>query len=149
MRNGKSTKREKHSKEFIISNDKNKAKKLLELSRYEVSRYVSLVTDHGNLAYFLSKLEPGVNPVCRFCEERNETFIHLTECPRLRDYQVDCFLGENRAWEWNHENILKFSYCRAVNEAIEELEMGNYSFMSNSTSSDSEDNFRYSLPESD
>ena len=74
----------KHSKEFLKGNDKNRAKKLLELSRYEVSRYVSLVTGHGNLAYFLSKLEPGVNPVCRFCEERNETFIHLTECPRLK-----------------------------------------------------------------
>ena len=122
-----------------------RAKKLLELSRYEVSRYVSLVTGHGNLAYFLSKLEPGVNPICRFCEERNETFIHLTECPRLRDYQVDCFLGESRAWEWSHESILKFSYCRA----IDELEMGDYSFLSNSSATDSEDNFRYSQPEPD
>ena len=76
-------------------------------------------------------------------------FIHLTECPRLRDYQVDCFLGENRAWEWSHESILKFSYCRAVNEAIEELEMGEYSFLSNSNSSESEDSFRYSQLEPD
>ena len=67
--------------------------KLLQLSRYDVSRYVSLITGHGNLAYFLSKLESDVNPICRFCGERNETFIHLTECPRLRDYQVDSFLG--------------------------------------------------------
>ena len=87
----------------------------------------------------LSKLEPGVNPTCRFCEERNETFIHLTECPRLRDYQVDCFLGENRAWEWSLENIMKFSYCRAVDDAIAELEMGDYSFLSNSSATDSED----------
>ena len=139
----------KHSKECLTGNDNNKAKKLLELSRFEVSRYVTLITGHGNLAYFLSKLEPGVNPVCRFCNERNETFIHLTECPRLREYQVDCFLGENRAWEWSHENILKFSYCRAVDDALAELEMGDYSFLSNSTVTDSEDSFRYSQPEPD
>ena len=36
----------KHSKEFLVGNDKNKAKKLLELSRYEVSRYICLVTGH-------------------------------------------------------------------------------------------------------
>ena len=44
---------------------------------------------------------------------------------------------------------MKFSYCRAVNDVIEELEMGDYSFLSNSSATDSEDNFRYSQPEPD
>ena len=82
----------------------------------------------ANLAYFMSKLETDINPICRFCGERNETFIHLTECPRLRDYQVDSFLGENRAWEWSHEQILKFASCRAVNDAIEEYDFGEYEY---------------------
>ena len=109
----------KHIKECLITNNKQTADTLLQLGRYEVSRYVSLITGHGNLAYFMSTLEAGIHPVCRFCGERNETFIHLTECPRLRDYQVDSFLGENRAWEWSYEQILKFASCRAVNDAIE------------------------------
>ena len=57
--------------------DKNKAKALLTLSRFELSRFVGLVTGHGNLAYFYSKLEPGSNPICRFCRERNGTFVHF------------------------------------------------------------------------
>ena len=117
-----------------------------------MSRYVSLITRHGNLAYFLSKLENSINPICRFCGERNETFIHLTECPRLRDYQVESFLGENRAWEWSHEQILKFAKCRAVNDAIEDYEFGEYSFMSSIVSESSDDStspFRYSQPEPD
>ena len=85
--------------------------------------------------------------------ERNETFIHLTECPRLREYQNDSFLGENRPWKWDYKQIIKFSYCRAVNEAIEGLEDGDYSIFSTSTdsndSTDNKDTFRYSQPEPD
>ena len=84
----------KHTKEFYTQNDKNKAKSLLTLSRFELSRFIGLITGHGNLAYFYSKLEQGSNPICRFCRERNETFIHLMECPRLRTYQNDCFLDK-------------------------------------------------------
>ena len=74
----------KHTKEFYTQNDKNKAKALLNLSRFELSRFVGLITGHGNLANFYSKLEPGSNPICRFCRERNETFIHLMDCQSLR-----------------------------------------------------------------
>ena len=105
-----------------------KAKKLLELNRWDLSRYVGLITGHGNLAYFASKIEEDTNPICRFYRERNETFLHLTECPRLRDYQNDSFLGENRPWKWDHNQIMKFSYSRAVNEAIEGLEEENIVF---------------------
>ena len=34
----------KHSKEFLLGNDKIKAKKLLELNRWDLSRYVGLIT---------------------------------------------------------------------------------------------------------
>ena len=85
----------KHTKEFYTHNDKNKAKALLTLSRFELSRFVGLVTGHGNLAYFYSKLEPGSNPIYRFCRERNETFIHFIKCPRLRTYQTAPLFGKN------------------------------------------------------
>ena len=109
-----------------------------------MSRYVSLITGHGNQAYFMSKLEADINPICRFCGERNET-----ECPRLRDYQVDSFLGENRAWEWSHEQILKFANCRAENDTIEEYDFGTL-YMSSIISESSDDStspLRYSQPE--
>ena len=79
----------KHTKEFYKTCDKSKARIALKLPRLTLSRLVKLVTGHGDLAYFYSKIEPDTNPICRFCKERNETFIHLTECPRLRTYQND------------------------------------------------------------
>ena len=42
----------KHSKEFLITNNEQKADKLLQLSRYDVSRYVSLITGHGQPSLF-------------------------------------------------------------------------------------------------
>jgi len=138
----------KHTKEFYTHNDKNKAKALLTLSRFELSRFVGLVTGHGNLAYFYSKLEPGSNPICRFCRERNETFIHFIECPRLRTYQTDCFLDKEISQGWEVEKVLEFSYKRGINEAVEGIEdnENNYSIFSVSSS---EDSFVYSQPEPD
>ena len=85
----------------------------------ELSRFVGLVTGHGNLAYFYSKLEPGSNPICRLCREWNETFIRFMECPRLRTYQTDCFLDKDISQGWEEEKVLEFSYKRGINEAVE------------------------------
>lgn len=46
----------KHTKEFYKGNDKTKAKYAISLSRWELSRLVKIVTGHGDLAFFYSKL---------------------------------------------------------------------------------------------
>ena len=71
----------KHKKEFYTQNDKNKAKALLGLSRFDLSRFVGLITGHGNLAYFYSKLEPESNPICRFCRERKKHLLISWNAP--------------------------------------------------------------------
>ena len=58
--------------------------------------------------------------------------------------------------DYQNAQIMKFSFCRAVNDAIEGIEGKAYSFLSSSDVSDNSDNtidsndtFRYSQPEPD
>ena len=138
----------KHTKEFYKTCDKSKAKIAIKLPRVTLSRLVKLVTGHGDLAYFYSKIEPDTNPICRFCKERNETFIHLTECPRLRTYQNDCFSGVLISQKWDINSLLAFAGKKEIEQAIDGLDcdLSNLSIFSVSSS---EDSFRFSQPEPD
>ena len=81
----KTSKDYKHSKKFLENPNQNRAKKILQLPRLKMKRLVEIITGHNNLSYFQFKIDPDVNPLCRFCEEANETFHHfITDCPRLR-----------------------------------------------------------------
>ena len=72
------------SKLFYDGPDKNKAQKILQMSSYKVGRLVRLLSGHNNLNYFQNLID-GINPLCRLCEEEDETFDHwVTECPVMR-----------------------------------------------------------------
>ena len=105
---------------------------------------VKLVTDHGDLAYFYSKLEPNYNPLCRFCREQNETFLHLTKCPRLRTYQNECFAGNTVSHTWKISKLLEFSYKKELNALIDGYDC-NVSNLSIFSEASSEDSFTYIL----
>ena len=138
----------KHTKHFYPASNEKRAKEAIKLPRLELARLVKLVTDHGDLAYFYSKLEPNSNPLCRFCRERNETFLHLTECPRLRTYQNECFAGNTVNHTWKISRILEFSYKKKLNALIDGYDC-NVSNISIFTEASSEDSFIFSQPEPD
>ena len=48
----------KHTKHFNPESNETRAKEAIKLSRLELARLVKLITDHGDLVYFNSKLEP-------------------------------------------------------------------------------------------
>ena len=54
-------------------------------------RLIELITGHSNLNYVQHKIDPvNVSPLCRFCEEEDETFAHLlNECPCFISYLKD------------------------------------------------------------
>ena len=80
--------------------------------------------------------------------ERNETFIYFTECPRLRTYQNESFLGKEISRGWSIDSILAFSYKGKINQAVEGTNFSlDYFSMIDSNSSD--DSFRYAQPEPD
>ena len=84
-----------------------------------MKRLVELITGHNNLSYFQFKIDPDVNPMCRFCEEQNETFHHYsTDCPRLRQFRIDT-LRDYNCKLWKPEQLLKFSYIPEINDYLE------------------------------
>lgn len=72
----------KHSKNFLSKPNPTKAKKILELPRLKMKRFVKIVLGLKNLGYFQYKVDPDEKTLCRFCEESNKTFHHfITNCP--------------------------------------------------------------------
>ena len=72
--------------------------------------------------YFRNKVDPEVAPVCRFCLEADETFIHIAnECPRFhltrREYFQDLLIINDH--QWSVDKLLEFSFTPGVNEALE------------------------------
>ena len=109
----------KHSKNFLMGPNPILAKKILQLPRLKMKRLVEIITGHNNLSYFQFKIDPDVNPLCRFCEEENETFHHyITSCPRLRQYRADT-VGEFVSRKWKIEQILNFSFTPEINDYLE------------------------------
>ena len=46
-----------------------------------LSTWIKGITGHNNLAYFQSKLNAEIDPICRLCHQANETLHHLmTDC---------------------------------------------------------------------
>ena len=129
----------KHSKNFLTNPDPILAKKILQLPRLKMKRLVEIVTGHNNLSYFQFKVDPDVNPHCRFCEEQNETFYHfISDCPRIRQLRIDKlpFLDGGA---WNTEQLLNFSYTREINVYLERkdyLVYGNLHYIDHNYSSD-------------
>ena len=104
-----------------------------------MKRLVEIITGHNNLSYFQFKVDPDVNPLCRFCEEQNETFHHLiTDCPRLRQFRTDNikhFDGNS----WKVAELLNFSYIQEKNDYLERtdyLVYGNLQILDRNYSSD-------------
>ena len=129
----------KHSKNFLIKPNSNIAKKILQLLRLKMKRLVEIITGHNNLSYFQYKIDPDVNPLCRFCEEQNETFHHfITDCPRLRQFRADT-IGNVETSNWKMTSLLDFCYIPEINDYLEKkdyLIYGNFQFLDHNYSLD-------------
>ena len=82
----------KHTKLLFIGQDKNNAKRILNLSWSDLTKQIAKITGLNCLSYIQFKADPKINPLCRLCGEENETFRHhATECPRLKTYRDEVF----------------------------------------------------------
>ena len=83
----KSDTRFKLTKEFYAAPNKLKSKGVLNMSSLTLSTWVKGITGHNNLAYFQSKLDKEISPVCRLCNEDTKTLSHLiSKCEATEDY---------------------------------------------------------------
>ena len=104
-----------------------------------MKRLVEIVTGHNNVSYFQFKVDPDVNPLCRFCGEQNETFHHfITDCPRLRQFRLDT-VRDFTSNTWKSSQLLNFSFIPQINGYIERkdyLNYGNLQFLDHNYSLD-------------
>ena len=110
------------TKLFYLNPCKNQAKYVLKLGRLELSRFIKIITGHNGLFYFKHKVDPQINPVCRFCLQQDETFYHLaTECPVHRLKQTEIFLDEIPITnsKWSVRALLIFSQIPGVRQALD------------------------------
>ena len=107
---------------FYSGPDACKAKYVYKLARCKLARFVRIISGHNSLFYFCSKVDPDINPVCRFCQEEDETFFHLVNnCPRFfetrREILLDTPVSNNM--QWSVQQLIDFSYTPGVNGALE------------------------------
>ena len=113
------------SKLFYSNPDSNKAKYLLRLSSYNLGRLIRLISGHNKLNYFQSLLDNDISPLCRLCEEEDETFAHwVSECPVLRQDRTDIFKVATNEYLiipnlWSVAEVLQFSMLNIISAVID------------------------------
>jgi ribonuclease HI len=105
------------TKEFFSVPNKSKSKMILRHGKSTVSRLIQIITGHNFLSYYQSKIDKGINPMCRQCGEENETFYHLlVHCDAFEGVRRSIFMdaavdGSN----WKPGDLLQFSYKEPIN----------------------------------
>ena len=110
------------SKKWYSTQDKYRAKEVMQLSRLKLGRFVRIISGHNALKYYNYVLDETLSPVCRLCGMADETFHHLaTECPDTLGARREFFEGKdiliNMDWEVNE--LLDFSYSDQVNPMLD------------------------------
>jgi ribonuclease HI len=105
------------TKQFLTKPDKSAGRRACQLSKSSLSRLIQLITGHNFLSYFQFKLDSTINPLCRMCEESNETFFHLlTDCPALEVKRREWFLDKPPITDcWKPGELLRFSMEEPIN----------------------------------
>ena len=109
-------------KSFYHGPDSCKAKYVLKLSRAHLARFIRIISGHNSLFYFRSKVDSEISPICRFCNEEDETFLHLVnDCPRFLLDRRDKFLDQLICNDhmWSVQTLLDFSFLPGINDALE------------------------------
>jgi AraC-like DNA-binding protein len=104
------------TKQFITEPNIHRGNRVAHLSKSSLSRLIQVVTGHNFLSYFQFQLDSGINPLCRLCEEENETFHHLIyDCPALAIKRRDLFLDKPpQPDHWSPKQLIDFSYIDPI-----------------------------------
>ena len=112
----------RQSKFFLGSPDSVRTRSILQHGRHKFGRLVRILTGHNALAYFKNKVDPEIDPYCRFCEEHEyETFIHLiTTCPTFENIRRDVFQQQIfPSQTWRPYDVLRFADTSQIQSALD------------------------------
>ena len=111
----------RQTKNFYPTPDKNLHQKTRKLSRSAMTTLVQIITGQNNLNYLTNIIFPQLTDQCRFCEEEQETFIHLlNECPVFRDKRNNLFKGNviENSLDWDPAVLVEFARHPPIEEAL-------------------------------
>ena len=111
----------RQTKYFYPSPSKIMYKRTCKLARSQLTLIIQIITGQNKLNYLSHKINPHISELCRFCEEEDETFIHLlSECPVFTDLRIEVF--KCRAFisleEWKPHQLLKFAQHPQIYAAL-------------------------------
>lgn len=92
-----------------------------QLSRSDLSLLIQIITGQNSLNYLSNKINPNHTDQCRFCEEDEETFIHLiNECPVFHELRQELLHGTiiENSCDWKPKIILQFAKTPQIMEAL-------------------------------
>ena len=84
---------------------------MLKMGTYMLSTWIKTMTGYNNLAYFQSKLNPEIEPICRLCLQANESLRHLmADCEATISLQMDIMKNQIPLPDmtWSVKDINKF-----------------------------------------
>ena len=85
-------------------------KALRQIHRFELSKLVQFITGHCNLNRHISLQDKGHSPLCRHCQDSEETPWHLvTSCPSFFLHRRNIFHGQILySIDWSPKQLLGF-----------------------------------------
>ena len=80
------------------------------LRRSDMTLFIHATTGHNNLNYMNSIIIPEYTPLCRFCEEEDETFDHLyDDCPVFWKQRCEIQGDQNGIQNWTVGTVLNMA----------------------------------------
>ena len=115
----KALKKCRMTKLFYDGPDRRVGKVVARLSRNDMTLFIHAITGHNNLNYMNSIIIPDYTPLCRFCEEEDETFDHLyTDCPVFWRERREIKGAETGLQGWTVTSVLRMAKLDDILQAL-------------------------------
>ena len=100
--------------------DRRVGKVVSRLSKKDMTLFIHAITGHNNLNYMNSIIIPDYTPLCRFCEEEDESFQHLyEECPVFWKQRMEIQENRTGAENWTVQSVLRMAKLENILEAFQ------------------------------